>query len=226
MKVLIIEDDKILSDTIYQCLKNKFKIDTAYNGEDGLYLALQNIYDVIILDLMMPILDGIGVITELRKQKNLTPILILTAKDTLKDKVFGLKIGADDYLTKPFEIEELIARIEAIIRRNTGEYIENIVCFKDLKLDLNIRQAKINNNILNLQGKLFDMLEYLIINKNRIITKNQIFDKIWGFNSYTTTNVVEVYASGIRKELKKYNYDKYLNTVRGIGYMICGDIND
>ncbi|MEG1009513.1 MAG: response regulator transcription factor [Clostridia bacterium] len=226
MKVLIIEDDKILSDTIYQCLKNKFKIDTAYNGEDGLYLAIQNIYDVIILDLMMPILDGIGVITELRKQKNLTPILILTAKDTLKDKVFGLKIGADDYLTKPFEIEELIARIEAIIRRNTGEYIENIVCFKDLKLDLNIRQAKINNNILNLQGKLFDMLEYLIINKNRIITKNQIFDKIWGFNSYTTTNVVEVYASGIRKELKKYNYDKYLNTVRGIGYMICGDIND
>jgi two-component system response regulator CiaR len=123
-------------------------------------------------------------------------------------------------IVKPFEKEELIARIEAMIRRNNRTYIKNELIFENMKLDLSSRKAYIENKEITLQGKQFDMLEYLINYKDKIITKEQIFDKIWGFNSKTTTNVVEVYASGIRKELKKYGYDKYFKTIRGVGYMI------
>jgi len=220
MKALVIEDDRILSYTIYQCIKNLFNVEQAYDGEEGLMLAEQNIYDIIILDLMMPEMDGYEVLLNLRKGNILTPVLILTAKDGLQDKVKGLKLGADDYLVKPFEIEELLARLEAIIRRNTGIYKEQTISFKDLKMNLQTRKAYINDKELILQGKQFDMLEYLINYQKTIITKEQIFDRIWGFNSDTTTNVVEVYASGIRKELKKFGYDKYLCTVRGSGYIL------
>lgn len=123
-------------------------------------------------------------------------------------------------IVKTFEKEELIARIEAMIRRNNRTYIKNELIFENMKLDLSSRKAYIENKEITLQGKQFDMLEYLINYKDKIITKEQIFDKIWGFNSKTTTNVVEVYASGIRKELKKYGYDKYFKTIRGVGYMI------
>ncbi len=123
-------------------------------------------------------------------------------------------------IVKPFEKEELIARIEAMIRRNNRTYIKNELIFENMKLDLSSRKAYIENKEITLQGKQFDMLEYLINYKDKIITKEQIFDKIWGFNSKTITNVVEVYASGIRKELKKYGYDKYFKTIRGVGYMI------
>lgn len=219
MKALVVEDDKRLSYTVCQCIKNMFETETAYNGEDGLYLARQNIYDFIILDLMMPIMDGITMLEKLRKENILTPILILTAKDGLPDKVKGLRTGADDYLVKPFETEELLARLEAIVRRNTGVYKENTVTFKSLVLNLQTRGANINEEPVNLQGKQFDMLEYLITSKNNILTRNQIFDKVWGFNSFATTNVIDVYASGIRKELKKFGYDKYIKTVRSTGYM-------
>ena len=150
----------------------------------------------------------------------MTPVLILTAKDSLDDKLKGFKNGADDYLTKPFAKEELKARVEVMIRRNNPNYYKKEIKFKELKLDVNARKAYIGEVELKLQGKQFDMLEYLLNYQNRIITKEQIFDKIWGFNSETTTNVVEVYASGIRKELKKYNYDKYFKTIRGVGYMM------
>ena len=123
-------------------------------------------------------------------------------------------------IVKTFEKEELIARIEAMIRRNNRTYIKNELIFENMKLDLSSRKAYIENKEITLQGKQFDMLEYLINYKDKIITKEQIFDKIWGFNSKTITNVVEVYASGIRKELKKYGYDKYFKTIRGVGYMI------
>ena len=219
MKALIIEDDKILAYTIEQCIKEKFEVEKAYNGEDGLDLAMQNIYDIIILDLMMPILDGYTVLSKLRRERILTPVLILTAKDGLDDKIKGLKTGADDYLVKPFDSEELIARLEAIVRRNTGEYAEDTISFKGLKLNIKTRQATIDDKPLTLLGKQFDMLEYLITYKNTIITKDQIFDRIWGFNSDTTTQVVEVYASGIRKELKKYDYSKYIKTVHSVGYI-------
>ncbi len=223
MKILIIEDEKTLSNTIKEMLENDYNIEQAFDGEEGELYAKQDIYDVIILDLMLPIKDGYCVLENLRKAGILTPILILTAKDSLEDKLKGFNKGADDYLTKPFAKEELKARIDVMIRRNNPNYYKKEILFKDLKLDMNNRRAYIGENELKLQGKQFDMLEYLINYQNRIITKEQIFDKIWGFNSETTTNVVEVYASGIRKELKKYHYDQYFKTIRGVGYMIAVD---
>lgn len=219
MKILIVEDDKILARTIEQVLIEKYDIDKAYDGEEGVLYAKQGIYDAIILDLMLPIMNGYEVLQELRKNKIFTPVLILTAKDAVGDKVKGLNLGADDYLVKPFNREELLARIDAIIRRTTGNYTANTIEFKGMILDLNNRKINVDGEELILQGKQFDMLEYLINSKNTIITKEQIFDKIWGFDSETTTNVIEVYASGLRKELKKIGYDKYLKTIRGVGYI-------
>lgn len=219
MRILIIEDDKILAKTVEQCIKDKYEIDHAYDGEEGILYAKQNIYDAIILDIMMPIMNGYEVLNKLRNDKIYTPVLILTAKDTINDKIKGFRSGADDYLVKPFNRDELIVRLDALIRRATGNYSENVVEFKDLVLNLNSRKVTKNNIEIVLQGKQFDMLEYLITSKNTIITKEQIFDKIWGFNSETTANVIEVYASGLRKELKKIGYDKYLKTIRGVGYI-------
>lgn len=219
MRILIVEDDKILAKTVEQCLGNKFSVDHAYDGEEGILYAKQEIYDVIILDIMMPFMNGYEVLSKLRADKIFTPVLILTAKDGIDDKVRGFRSGADDYLVKPFNREELVARVEALIRRASGNYTENVIEFNGLVLDLNSRKVIANNKEIILQGKQFDMLEYLINSKNTIITKEQIFDKIWGFNSETTTNVIEVYASGLRKELKKIGYDKYLKTIRGVGYI-------
>lgn len=220
MKVLIVEDDKILSNTIKQCLESKFDIEQAYDGYDGFVFAKGNIYDAIILDLMLPEMNGYEVLQKLRSIGVLTPVLILTAKDSLNDKVKGLSLGADDYLVKPFEREELIARVEALIRRNNSFFTNDILEFKDLKLNTKSRKVEINGKEIILQGKQFDLLEYLLKSKDTIITKEQIFDRIWGFNSDTSTNVIEVYASGLRKELKKYGYDKYIKTLRGVGYIL------
>lgn len=219
MRILIIEDDKILAKTVEQCLGKKYEVDHAYDGEEGVLYAKQEIYDAIILDIMLPVMNGYEVLSALRNEKIYTPVLILTAKDSINDKLKGFRIGADDYLVKPFNREELVVRVEALIRRTTGNYSENVIEFKDMVLDLNNRKISANGKEVALQGKQFDMLEYLILSKNTIITKEQIFDKIWGFNSETTANVIEVYASGLRKELKKIGYDKYLKTIRGVGYI-------
>ena len=220
MKVLIVEDERTLSDTIKQCICKKFDTEQAYDGYEAYMMAKENIYDAIILDLMLPEMSGYDVLLKLRENKVLTPVLILTAKDTLNDKLKGFNYGADDYLVKPFEREELLARLEAIIRRTNGAYKQDELEFKDLKLNIKSRRAFIKDKEITLQGKQFDILEYLINSKGTIITKEQIFDKIWGFDSFTTTNVVEVYASGLSKTLKQYGYDKYIKTIRGVGYMI------
>lgn len=220
MKVLIVEDERTLSDTIKQCICKKFDTEQAYDGYEAYMMAKENIYDAIILDLMLPEMSGYDVLLKLRENKVLTPVLILTAKDTLNDKLKGFNYGADDYLVKPFEREELLARLEAIIRRTNGAYKQDEIEFKDLKLNIKSRRAFIKDKEITLQGKQFDILEYLINSKGTIITKEQIFDKIWGFDSFTTTNVVEVYASGLRKTLKQNGYDKYIKTIRGVGYMI------
>lgn len=220
MKILLVEDEKVLSEAIKQTLEQEYEVEQAFDGEEAELFASQDIYDVIILDLMLPIKDGYEVLDYIRSKSIFTPVLILTAKDSLGDKLKGFQKGADDYLTKPFAKEELKARIEVMIRRNNPNYYKKEIKFKELRLDLSNRKAYIKDNELKLQGKQFDMLEYLINYQNRIITKEQIFDKIWGFDSETTTNVVEVYASGIRKELKKYDYDKYFKTIRGVGYMM------
>lgn len=220
MKLLIIEDDKYLSDSICETTKELFQAEQAFDGEEGLFLAEQNIFDVIILDIMLPAMNGYEVLKSLRKQNILTPVIMLTAKDGIDDKIQGFKVGADDYLVKPFHREELLLRLEAMVRRNGGLLKENVITFKELKLNIKNKTAEINGEILKLNGKQFDLLEYLINNKNTILTKEQIFDRIWGFESDTSTTVVEVYASNLRKNLKKHDYDKYIKTFRGLGYML------
>lgn len=220
MKILIVEDDKILSDTIKQCICKLYDTEQAFDGYDGFMMANENIYDVIILDLMLPEMSGYEVVKKLRENKVYTPVLILIAKDGIDDKIKGFEYGADDYLVKPFERRELIARLEAIIRRTNGSYQKDLLEFKDIKLNLKKRTILIGDKEISLQGKQFDILEYLIYSKNTIITKEQIFEKIWGFDSETTTTVVEVYTSGLRKILKEYGKDKYIKTIRGVGYML------
>lgn len=220
VKVLIIEDEKVLSDTIAQCICKDFQTEQAFDGYEGYLYAKENIYDAIILDLMLPEMSGYDVLLKLRENKIYTPVLILTAKDSISDKLKGFRYGADDYLVKPFEVEELIARLNAIIRRTKGNYQDELLEFKELKINTQKRNITIKDEEITLQGKQFDILEYLVTSKNKILTKEQIFDKVWSFNSFTTTNVVEVYTSELRKSLKKYGYDKYIKTIRGVGYML------
>lgn len=220
MKLLIIEDDKYLSEAIKETTQDMFDIEQAFDGEEGLYLAEQNIFDCIILDIMLPNMNGYEVLQNLRKNNITTPVVMLTAKDGIDDKIHGFKVGADDYLVKPFHREELLLRLEAIIRRSGGELKESILTFRELKMNLKNKTATIGEELVKLNGKQFDLLEYLINNKNTILTKEQIFDRIWGFESDTSTTVVEVYASNLRKTLKAFHYDQYIKTFRGLGYML------
>ncbi|MDF2788341.1 MAG: DNA-binding response regulator [Neobacillus sp.] len=220
MKLLIVEDDKHLSETIRETVGELFETEQAYDGEEGLFLAEQNIFDVIILDIMLPFMNGYEVLQNLRKKNITTPVMMLTAKDGIDDKIHGFKVGADDYLVKPFHREELLLRLEVMVRRSVGEFKENVITFKELKLNVKNNTATIGDELVNLNGKQFELLEYLINNKNTILTKEQIFDRIWGFESDTSATVVEVYASKLRKNLKKFNYDQYIKTFRGLGYML------
>ncbi|MGE6370210.1 response regulator transcription factor [Planococcus kocurii] len=220
MKLLIIEDDQHLSDTIKETTQDMFHTQQAFDGEEGLFLAEQNIFDCIILDIMLPYLNGYEVLKKLRSQNITTPVIMLTAKDGIGDKIQGFKAGADDYLAKPFHREELLLRLEAIVRRSGGELKQNTLSFKELKLNIKNKTAQFGEETVKLNGKQFDLLEYLVNNKNIILTKEQIFDRIWGFESDTSTTVVEVYASNLRKTLKKFNYDQYIKTFRGLGYML------
>lgn len=220
MKLLIIEDDKNLSETIRETTQNLFETEQAFDGEEGLFLAEQDIFDIIILDIMLPYMNGYEVLQNLRKKNISTPVIMLTAKDGIDNKIQGFKVGADDYMVKPFHREELLLRLEAVVRRTGGNYEENILSFKDLKLNLKNKTATIGEEVIKLNGKQFDLLEYLINNQNTILTKEQIFDRIWGFESDTSTTVVEVYASKLRKNLKNFNYDHYIKTFRGLGYML------
>ncbi|GED30191.1 response regulator transcription factor [Brevibacillus centrosporus] len=220
MKLLIIEDDHHLSDTIKETAQSLFETTQAFDGEEGLFLAAQNIFDVIILDIMLPHLNGYEVLEQLRAQHVTTPVIMLTAKDGIDDKIHGFKKGADDYLVKPFHREELLLRLEALVRRRVGDFNDQTLRFLDLQINTKNYQVSIGDDVLKLSGKQYDLLEYLLNNRNTILTKEQIFDRIWGFDSDTSTSVVEVYASNLRKNLKKYGYDKYIKTFRGLGYML------
>lgn len=220
MKLLIIEDDIHLSDTIKETTDVMFDTVQAYDGAEGLYLAEQNIFDCILLDVMLPEMNGYEVLRRLREKGIAVPVLMLTAKDGIDDKIQGFKAGADDYLAKPFHREELLLRLEAIIRRTGGEFKDHVLTFKELKLHVTNKTVHIGEQPVSLKGKQFDLLEYLLSNKNIILTKEQIFDRVWGFESDTSTTVVEVYASNVRKALKKFGYDQYIKTFRGLGYML------
>ncbi len=225
MKALIIEDDKILSNNICESLKHKFDMTQAFDGVEGLHHLFRESFDVVILDVMMPKLNGYEVLEQMRSGGVTTPVLMLTALGQAADQVKGLRAGADDYLSKPFDLDIFQARLDALIRRAHRDDApqENLLTFLDLSLDTNTRTARIGSNKLELHGKQFDFLLFLVENQNVIVHKERLFQRVWGFYSTTEFSVVEVYASQIRKALRQYDYEKYLKTVRGIGYILTDD---
>lgn len=218
MKILIVEDDKNLNNTMAEALKGFADVVQVFDGEEALFQAEQNIFDLIILDVMLPYADGFTILETIRKNSNV-PVLMVTAKTMVEDRVKGLNLGADDYLTKPFYRDELAARVEALLRRYNNNFEGLKLTFKDLEFDIVHKIVRINGENINLNGKIYDILEYLIRNKDIIIPKEQLFNRIWGFESDTVWSVVEVYVSNLRKVLKEYDYAKYLKTVRNVGYM-------
>ncbi|MEJ5351900.1 MAG: response regulator transcription factor [Melioribacteraceae bacterium] len=220
MRILVIEDEKKVASFIKKGLEEEFfTVDVAYNGKDGLVLASSEEYDLIILDIMIPFIDGITLTKELRKRKIITPILLLTVKDSVNDKVEGLDAGADDYLTKPFAFEELTARIRALLRR-TEIQKSNILTAADLKLDLITHTVYRNNKEIILTQKEYSILEYLLRNKNKIVSRTKLIEHVYDYHFDTDTNVIDVYINKLRNKID-YGFDKKLiHTIRGVGYII------
>lgn len=219
MKILIIEDEYSLADAISETLKKEnFTVEIISDGEEGEYEALTNIYDIILLDVMLPNKNGFEILKELRKEKIETPIIMLTAKSEIYDKLNGLENGADDYITKPFHIKELVARIKVILKRNSKIEDTNVLEFSDLKLNTKTGKMTSNENEITINGKELELLETLLLNKNQIINREILANKIWGYDSEAEYNNVEVYISFLRKKLKLLKSKVKIKSVRGIGY--------
>lgn len=223
MDILIVEDNRHLSDAICKCLEPAYIVHQAFDGAEGYFYAKEGIYDLIVLDLMLPEMNGYEVLEALRAEKVMTPVLMLTAMRGIDDRIKGFRAGADDFLTKPFAKDELLLRIEAILRRSMNLLERREFVFKGLALYPDSHTAYIDGEEIELKGRQYDVLEFLVSKKGQLISKGQIFDKVWGFMSETSTNVVEVYVSVIRKQLKPFGYDRYVRTIRGAGYLFGED---
>lgn len=208
-----------LSNSIFDFLDDFADVMQVFDGDEGLYEAESGIYDLILLDLMLPEKNGFQVLKELREKDIKIPVLIMTAKEGLDDKGHGFELGADDYLTKPFYLEELKMRIQALLKR-TGKFADKNISFGNLVVDLARKEVKVEGKVVELLGKEFDLLVYLLQNQNVILPKTQIFDRLWGFDSDTTISVVEVYISKIRKKLKGTRFVNRLQTLRSVGYIL------
>lgn len=222
MKLLLVEDDHRISTVIRKGLEQEgYIVDVAFNGEAGLEMALSNGFDVVVLDLMLPLMDGMEVCKNLRAANNQTPVLMLTAKAEVSDKVNGLTIGADDYLSKPFAFEELLARIKALARRTRKQQAE-IMKIKDLELNTKTLEVKRGGITIDLSKKEFLLLEYLMQNKNQTISKEHIINKVWEFDTDILPNTVEVYIGYLRNKIDKpfKKSGLLIQTIRGFGYKI------
>lgn len=217
-RILIIEDEENIASFVRMELEYEgYKADVCDDGVKGFEKALENDYDLILLDLMLPKLNGLEICRRLRKVKN-TPIIMLTARDSVMDKVSGLQMGADDYVSKPFAIEELLARIEALLRRvNETNQVSNKLEFKDINVDIEARIVKQDNEVVNLTTKEYELLVQLMKNQNKVLSRDNLLENIWGYDYEAETNVVDVYIRHLRSKLKN---DGYIQTVRGIGYVI------
>lgn len=221
MKLLLVEDEKQLSEALSQILiNNKYSVDAVYDGENGLEYALTDIYDAIILDIMLPKLNGLEVLKKLRKENISTPVLLLTAKDSVDDKVTGLDLGADDYLPKPFDPKELLARIRAISRRK-GELINNnLLHYGDINLNISNYDLSCKDSSVTLTQKEFEILNYFMQRPKNIVSKDDLITKLWGFDSDVEYNNIEVYISFIRKKLTFINSSVKITTIRRAGYKL------
>ncbi len=220
MKVLLVEDEKKISSLVRKGLEPQgFVVDTAQTGDEGYLLATTRPYDVIILDVMLPGRDGLSILRNLRERKMAVPIMLLTARGELNERIEGLNLGADDYLTKPFFIEELIARIHAVTRRATGA-VESILSVSDLTLNLLTREVQRGGTKIELTPREFALLEHLMRSPGRVLTRVQICEQVWDYHFDPGTNLVDVYVQRLRKKVDGNSPVKLIETIRGVGYRI------
>ena len=221
MRVLVVEDDKKIASFIVSGLRQAgFTVDLADNGESGLSMALASPYDAAVLDLMLPKLDGLSVIEQMRRQKVSTPVIILSAKRSVDDRIKGLQAGGDDYLTKPFSFAELLARVHALIRRASHESEPTRLIVGDLALDLLSREVVRDGTMIDLQPREFALLEYLMRNSGRVVSKTMIIEQVWGYAFDPMTNVVDVLVSRLRNKVDREFETKLIHTYRGVGYAL------
>jgi heavy metal response regulator len=220
MRILVIEDEKKVATFIKKGLvEEHYAVDTAFDGEEGLYLSEINEYDLIVLDLMIPKIDGFGVLKKIRERKNTVPVLVLTAKDSVDDTVRGLDAGCDDYLTKPFAFAELLARIRALLRRDKKEK-ESVLRIADLSLSIVTHKVMRQGKEIELTSKEYALLEYFMRNPEKVLTRTMISEHVWDYHFDSNTNVIDVYVNYLRKKIDKDFDPKLIHTIRGIGYMM------
>ena len=220
MKILVVEDERKVASFLKKGLEQEYySVDVAFDGKEGLNYIFSNEYDLIILDIMLPFMDGISLLKKIRKEKIGTPILMLTAKDTVDDKVTGLDSGADDYLAKPFAFEELLARIRALMRRKE-ESKSLILAVDNLSLDTQTHKVMRGGKEIILTPKEYSILEYLLRNKNNVVSRMKLTDHVYEYHFDPDTNVIDVYINKLRNKIDKDFKNQLLHTIRGIGYMI------
>ncbi|MST62348.1 response regulator transcription factor [Peptostreptococcus anaerobius] len=220
MKVLIVESEKRLNNVINRYLKNEgYGVDSAFDGEEALDYLEVGSYDAIITDMRISKINGYQLVKNMRDNNINTPILMLSSRDSIEDKVRGLNIGADDVIVKPFEFEELIARIRAIVRRQYGN-TSNVLSVKNISLDMSEKSVKKGNKAIELTGKEYEVFEYLMQNKGKVISKEQILEHLWGFDYLGGSNIVEVLVKNIRKKISPNDSTSIIQTKRGLGYVI------
>ncbi len=221
MRILVVEDEETIADVIATKLRReKYEVDTCFDGEDGLYNALSNIYDLIILDIMLPKINGFDILKEIKENDINAKVIMLTAKSELEDKLKGFNTGADDYVTKPFHIEELIARVNVQIRNKGNNKLKDILEYSDLALNIrtSILTCKNTNETITIPYREFLLLEYFMNNKEQIVSKEQIYDKVWGIDTDYESNNLEAYLSFLRKKIKIIGSKVNIKSVRNLGY--------
>jgi DNA-binding response OmpR family regulator len=224
MRVLIIEDEKNLANILKKGLKeNSFTVELSFDGEEGLYMAETYPYDAVILDIMLPKMDGFAIMDRLRAKKINVPVLMLTAKGELGDRIKGLNIGADDYITKPFEFSELLARLKAVIRRNKGT-ASSIIEIADLTIDTHSRTVKRAKKGIKLSAKEYNIIEYLALNKGRVISRTELTEHIYDSDFDLDSNIIDVYINYLRNKIDKDFGKPLIHTLRGSGYMLKEDV--
>ncbi len=222
MRLLIVEDEKSLADILKRGLEEEgYVVDVAYDGEEGLFMAENEASDLIILDIMLPLIDGITILKKVRRKGVLTPVLMLTAKDTITDKVTGLDCGADDYLTKPFSFDELLARIRALVRRNF-QVGAAVIEIEDLLIDMAAHQVQRAGNPVVLSAKEYALLEYMALHKNQVLSRTVLTEHIYDQDFDLDSNVIDVFISRLRNKIDKESDKKLIQTIRGAGYMLKG----
>lgn len=220
MKILVVEDEKKVASFIQRGLEEEnFTVEIATNGDEGLSMAEANHYDLILMDVMLPKKDGITVIKELREKEINSPILCLTAKDSVEDIVAGLDSGSDDYLTKPFAFAELLARVKALVRRGAKDRGAEVY-FADLRLDPVTHKVWRSEQEIDLTAKEYGLLEYFIRNPNQVLTRNMIAEHVWDYTFDSFTNIIDVYVNYLRKKVDKDHSKKLIHTIRGVGYVL------